>query len=188
MTMALWYASRATGLTSLVLLTAVVALGALNGGRFSSARWPRFAVAGVHRNLSLLTVAFLVVHIATAVIDPYAGIAWLNAVLPFSSSYHAFWLGLGAVAFDLFVALIVSSLLRPRIDVRIWRAIHWAAYVCWPVALAHGLGIGGTDSRLGWVLVLTGVCVLAVLGVVLWRVAASHPDTEARRQPWTGVR
>jgi sulfoxide reductase heme-binding subunit YedZ len=188
MTMTLWYASRATGLTSLVLLTAVVALGALNGGRFTSANWPRFAVAALHRNLSLLAVAFLVVHIATAVIDPYAGIAWLNAVLPFSSAYHPFWLGLGTVAFDLFMALIASSLLRPRIDVRVWRAIHWAAYVCWPVAVAHGVGIGGADSRLGWVLVLTGGCVLAVLAAVLWRVAAHHPDTDARRQPWTGVR
>jgi sulfoxide reductase heme-binding subunit YedZ len=73
--MALWYTSRATDLTSLVLLTAVTALGALTGGTFASAHWPRFALAGVHRNLSLLTVAFLVVHIATAVIDPHAGIA-----------------------------------------------------------------------------------------------------------------
>jgi predicted ferric reductase len=176
-----WYASRATGLASLLLLTAAVVLGALNGARVASARWPRFAVAGLHRNLSLLTVVFLAVHVMTAVVDPYAGIGWLAVVLPFVGSYHPFWLGLGALAFDLLVALVVSSLLRPRIDVRVWRVVHWAAYVCWPVAVAHGLGIGGVDSRTGWVLAVTGACVLAVVAAVAWRVSVRHPDTDARR-------
>jgi sulfoxide reductase heme-binding subunit YedZ len=185
---ALWYASRATGLALLVMLTAVVVLGALNGGRFAARNWPRFAISDVHRNLSLITVAFLVVHVATAIIDPYAGIAWLDAVVPFVSTYHPFWLGLGALASDLFLALIVSSLLRPRISQRVWRAVHWAAYVCWPVAVLHGWGIGGADSRLLWVLALIVVCVLAVIVAVGWRLASSHPDTEARRAPWAKAR
>jgi sulfoxide reductase heme-binding subunit YedZ len=185
---ALWYASRATGLALLVMLTAVVVLGALNSGRFAARTWPRFAIADVHRNLTLVTVAFLVVHVATAIIDPYAGIHWLDALVPFVSSYHPFWLGLGAVASDLFLALIVSSLLRPKISQRVWRALHWAAYACWPVAVVHGWGIGGADSRLGWVLVLMLCCALAVLVAVGWRLATSHPDTEARRRPWAKAR
>jgi hypothetical protein len=178
----LWYASRATGLLTLLLLTSVFVLGALTGGRASSARWPRFAVAALHRNLTLLTVAFVLVHVSTAVIDGYAGIAWLDVMLPFGSVYHPFWLGLGAAAFDLFVALLVSSLLRPHIRPRLWRGLHWAAYACWPVAIAHGLGIGGADSRTGWVLIVTGACALAAVSAVVWRVTALHPDTEARRQ------
>lgn len=178
---ALWYTSRATGLTSLLLLTAVMLLGAANSARFSSANWPRFAVAAVHRNLTLITVAFLAVHAATAVIDPYAGISWLNTVLPFTATYEPLWLGLGAAALDLLLALVVSSLLRPRINPRVWRGIHWVAYLCWPVAVLHGFGIGGADSRLGWVRLLDVACVLAVLAAVVWRGIARHPDTEARR-------
>ncbi len=185
---ALWYASRATGLVSLLLLTGVVVLGALNGARVGSRSWPRFALAGLHRNLSLLAVAFLAIHIATAIIDPYAGIGWASAVLPFVSHYHPFWLGLGALAFDLLIALIASSLARPRIDPRLWRAIHWAAYICWPVAVAHGWGIGGADARLRWVLAVTVACIVAVVGAVGWRVRARHPDSEARQRPFAGTR
>ncbi|MDT4992322.1 MAG: methionine sulfoxide reductase heme-binding subunit, partial [Actinoplanes sp.] len=75
---ALWYTSRATGIVSLLLLTSTVVLGALNGARVSSSAWPRFAVAAVHRNLSLIAVLFIAVHVATAVVDPYAGIGWLD--------------------------------------------------------------------------------------------------------------
>ncbi len=63
----------------------------------------------MHRNLSLLTLAFLAVHVASAIIDPYAGIAWLDVVVPFVSTYHPFWLGLGAVALDLILAVVVTS-------------------------------------------------------------------------------
>ncbi|WIX98486.1 ferric reductase-like transmembrane domain-containing protein [Amycolatopsis mongoliensis] len=181
MSTALWYASRGTGLVALVLLTAVVVLGAANAARFAARGWPRFALAEVHRGLSLLTVAFLAVHVSTAIIDPYAGIRWVSVLVPFSSAYQGFWLGLGSIAFDLLLALVVSSLLRPRISLRWWRLVHWAAYVCWPVAVVHGFGIGGADARLGWVRVLTAACVLAVPAAVGWRIRSSHADTEARR-------
>jgi methionine sulfoxide reductase heme-binding subunit len=185
---ALWYASRATGLVSQLLLTAVMVLGAANGARLSSHRWPRFAVAALHRNLSLLTVAFLAIHIATAIIDTYAGIEWITVVVPFVSHYEPFWLGLGTVAFDLLVALVLSSLARPRINPGLWRLIHWAAYACWPSAVIHGFGIGGADSRLVWVRVLDVVCVLIVVVAVWLRTGVQHADTEARRRPFEKVR
>jgi sulfoxide reductase heme-binding subunit YedZ len=176
----MWYASRATGVLALVLLTATVVLGALGGGRFSRTRWPRFVISAVHRNVSLLGVVFVLVHVVTAIVDPYAGIGWLDSVVPFTSVYHPFWLGLGAVTTDLLIAVVVTSLLRPRINVRLWRAVHWAGYACWPVALAHGIGIDPVDFRLGWMLALDCVCVVAVLVAVGWRAGTSHPDGEAR--------
>jgi methionine sulfoxide reductase heme-binding subunit len=176
----LWYASRSTGLLALVLFTVSVVLGALGGGRFAATRWPRFTIAGLHRSVSLLAVAFLLVHIGTSIIDPYAGIGWLDAIVPFGSIYHPFWLGLGAVATDLTAAIIITSLLRPRVNLRLWRWVHWTSYACWPLAVVHGIGTGPADFRLGWVVGLNIVCVLAVLGTLLWRVGTSHPDTEAR--------
>jgi DMSO/TMAO reductase YedYZ heme-binding membrane subunit len=178
---ALWYTSRATGIVSLLLLTSTVVLGALNGARVSSSAWPRFAVAAVHRNLSLIAVLFIAVHVATAVVDPYAGIGWLDVIVPFGSIYQPFWLGFGAVAGDLVIAIIVTSLLRHRIGVRVWRAVHWASYACWPIAVVHGLGTGGADSHSPVVLALDLTCVLAVTGAVAWRVRTAHPDTRARR-------
>jgi hypothetical protein len=177
---ALWFATRGFGVVALLLLTAVVVLGAAGATRWRSRRWPRFVVAGLHRNLTLLALVFIVLHVVTTVVDGYAPISLLNAVLPFTSPYRPIWLGLGAVAFDLLLALTATSLLRARIGYRRWRALHWLAYASWPVALVHGLGTG-TDARLAWLQVVTLACVACVVGAVLWRVSGSRATSGLRR-------
>jgi sulfoxide reductase heme-binding subunit YedZ len=165
---ALWYATRATGLVTMLLLTATVLLGILTTGRFAGGSWPRFLTVGLHRNLSLLVVVFLGLHIGTTVIDTFVSIPLAAAFIPFASPYKTAWLSLGAVALDLLVALVATSLIRNRLGLRTWRWVHWAAYICWPVALAHGLG-AGTDRGTLWVFVLTIACAAMVAGVATWR-------------------
>jgi DMSO/TMAO reductase YedYZ heme-binding membrane subunit len=170
----LWYATRATGLVALVLLTASMALGLLSSVRFERPNWPRFVTLGLHRNLTLLALAFTVVHVLTTVLDSFVSIPLPDAFIPFISSYRPIWVGLGAIAFDLMLALIVTSLLRTRIGLRSWRLVHWTAYLCWPVAVLHGLGTG-TDTPTAWVLVLTACCVLVIAALTLWRLARAWP-------------
>lgn len=170
MSSAVWYFSRATGLVSLVLFTGVVVLGALGAGRFATREWPRFAVAAVHRNLALTGLAFLAVHIASAILDGYVSLGWLDVVVPFGADYQPLWVGLGAVATDLLLAIVVTSLVRTRLPARAWRAVHWLAYLCWPVALVHGFGMAEDDAALGWIVALDVLCVLAVLGAAGYRV------------------
>jgi methionine sulfoxide reductase heme-binding subunit len=170
----LWYTTRATGVVALLLLTATVALGVAGTARFSTDLLPRVVRSGLHRNLSLLTVVFVAVHVVSTVLDPYAGIGIVSAVIPFSSAYRPLWLSLGTIGFDMLLALIVTSMLRTRVPARIWRGVHWLAYACWPVALWHGLGTG-TDSRLSWLLMLDGLCVLVVAGAVIWRLQLTGP-------------
>ena len=167
----LWYLTRATGVVSLLLLTAVVLLGVTASLRVSSERWPRFLVAGLHRNLTLLALAFLAVHIGTTVADNYAPVTIKDVFIPFVSAYRPIWVGLGTVAFDLLLALVATSLLRARVGVRLWRGLHWLAYVCWPIAVVHGLGTG-SDAKTTWMIMLTVVCVGSVALAVLPRVAA----------------
>jgi sulfoxide reductase heme-binding subunit YedZ len=167
-TRALWYLTRGTGVVSLLLLTGVALLGLAGAMQWTSPRWPRFVTQGLHRNLALLAVAFIVVHVASTVIDGFAPIRWIDAVVPFVSAYRAVWLGLGALAFDLFLALIVTSLLRARLGFRTWRAVHWLAYGCWPVAVLHGLG-AGSDTREPWMLAVVAICVGSVLSAAVWR-------------------
>jgi methionine sulfoxide reductase heme-binding subunit len=176
----LWYATRAAGIVTLVLLTAAMVLGILNAGRFASHRWPRFVVQGMHRNVSLLALVFLALHIGSTVIDTYTSIGLPDAVVPFLSSYKRWWLGLGALASDLMIVLAVSSLIRQRIGPRLWRAVHWAGYLCWPVAIAHGLGTG-TDHSKGWVLALTLACGAAVVMAATYRVVAIIPSRRLAR-------
>jgi len=166
---AFWFASRATGVVSLILFSLVAILGILVNRQGRLPGLPRFAVTGLHRNLSLLTVAFLGTHIVTAIVDGYAHIPWLSTVVPFSSGYERFWIGLGTVAIDLFAALIVTSLLRDRLKPAVWRAVHWLAYLCYPIVLVHSFG-ASKDLRSGWLLALTLVTVFAVVTAIGYRV------------------
>jgi sulfoxide reductase heme-binding subunit YedZ len=176
---ALWYLTRGTGLVAMILLSASVVLGVLEINRWASPAWPRFVTAGLHKNVSLLAVAFVAVHVATTVVDGFAPIGWLDAVVPLHSPYRPIWLGLGAVATDLLIAVTLTSLLRRRIGYRAWRIVHWSAYAAWPVAVVHGLGTG-SDSSHGWALAVYAACLVAVAGSVLWRVTAGWTSGTAK--------
>jgi methionine sulfoxide reductase heme-binding subunit len=170
----LWYTARATGVVALILLTLTVALGVAGSTRLSTPALPRLVRSGLHRNISLLSVAFVATHVLTTVLDPYASISITSAVIPFSSHYRPFWLSLGTIAFDMLLALVVTSMVRTRLSYRAWRAVHWLAYASWPIALWHGLGTG-SDSKLSWLLVLDALCVLVVAAAALWRLQLLPP-------------
>ena len=175
-----WYLTRSTGVVALVLLTVTVILGVIDVQRWSTPSWPRFVVDSLHRNVSMLVLVFLGLHIITAALDSFAPIALLDAVLPFIGSYRPFWLGLGAVAFDLLLAIAITSLMRQRLGYRAWRITHWLAYACWPIALLHGLGTG-SDVKSAWLLALTALCVVAVSVAVCVRTLPGWPEHRSVR-------
>jgi hypothetical protein len=170
---AIWYVTRASGVVALLLLTATTLIGVLTANRWRSERWPRFAVANLHRNLTLLALAFIATHVATIIADGYAPVGVRDVFVPFGSSYRPIWVGLGAVAVDLLLAITATSLLRKRISYRTWRALHWAAYAVWPLALFHGLGTG-SDARFGWMAALSFACLTLVVIAVATRLVRSR--------------
>jgi sulfoxide reductase heme-binding subunit YedZ len=159
---------------ALILLSTTVVLGILDQRRWHSERWPRFALHSIHRWVGLFAVSFLSIHILSVVVDGFVQIRLVDAVIPFGGSYRPFWLGLGALAFDLLLAVAITSLLKRRIGHRNWRTIHWLSYAAWPVALMHGLGTG-SDTRSAWMLGIAAVCVAAVWIAVFVRVSAALP-------------
>lgn len=177
---AYWYLTRSTGGVALLLLTIAIALGVVDVRRWSTPRWPRFVVDSLHRNVSLLAMVFLALHILTSVLDSFAPISLLDVFVPFTGSYRPFWLGLGAIAFDLLIAVTLTSMLRQRFGYASWRAIHWLTYASWPIALLHGFGTG-SDAASTWLLALSTFCAAVVLAAVLVRIAAGWPEHLARR-------
>jgi sulfoxide reductase heme-binding subunit YedZ len=164
-----WYFGRATGFVALILLTAVIVLGVLGPLRVSTDTWPRFAIRTIHRDLSLLALLVIAIHVVVLLLDGYVSIPLSAAVLPFGSGYQPFWTGMGALALDLLIAIIVTSLMRRILGYGTWRLIHWFTYVSWPIAVAHGIG-AGSDSGSAWALGLTGLCVAIVAAAVAMRV------------------
>jgi len=179
----LWLVSRASGLALLVLFSLVVVLGA--AARLGSAprRWPRFAVTEVHRALALFAVAFLGLHVLTAILDPYVTIGWAATVLPFASGYRTLAIGLGTLAVDLAGAVLLTSLARARLGYRAWRAVHWLAYLAWPVAFLHSL-TAGNDLGVWWVALIELGCAAMVAAAVMARLLHRvRPGTPAGRTP-----
>lgn len=168
-TQVLWFATRGTGIVSLILLTAVTVLGLLSITGWQRPGWPRFLSADLHNNLALLSVAFVAVHVVTAIIDPFTALGISAATIPFASSYRPLWVGLGVISVYLFVALIATSLLRERVGQRTWRAIHWLSYAGWPLAVAHSLG-AGSDAFAGWFLAVTLACIFCVAVALSLRI------------------
>jgi predicted ferric reductase len=177
----LWYTTRGSGAVSLILLSAVVMLGVLSSLRVQGQGWPRFLTPTLHRNVALIAVVFLAFHVVTAIVDPFTHLGWLAAVIPFSSYYRTFWLGLGTIALELLTAIVITSLARRFIGRIAWRATHWLAYASWPIAVVHGLGTG-TDAWSAWLFALTALCVGAV------SVAAGHRLLIGSRDPLATMR
>ena len=182
----LWYATRASGLMALVLLTLTMVLGLTTTTRARARNWPGFAQQEMHRRISILAVVFLAIHVLTSVLDTYVHIGWAAIVVPFTSGYASFWVGVGAVALDLMVAVFVSSLLRARMRPRTWRAVHWLAYLSWPVAVAHTFGMG-TDAREHWVVALGVACGVAVGAALAWRLRAASRQSAVRAMHTVGA-
>ena len=170
-TQILWFATRGAGIVSLILFSVVACLGLLAVARTQSVRWPRFLTVELHRNLALLSVAFLAIHILTAVFDPFTNLGIGAALVPLASSYRPLPVAFGVVSVDLVAAVVVTSLLRERIGHRVWRAVHWASYAAWPLAVEHTL-TAGSDSFTPWMLVVQVGCVLAVSTALVWRLTS----------------
>ncbi len=183
----LWFVSRATGVASITLLTAVLVLGLVTASRRPPQGIRSAVVMGLHRSLALGSVAFLLVHIATAIGETYVSIDLVSAVVPFTSGYERAWVGLGTLAIDLAAAVVATSLLRHRLPERVWRAVHLLAFVFWPVALVHGIALGTSgETVLRAITIACGVVGVAAIG---WRLFASSPDAERREavlvQEWS---
>jgi hypothetical protein len=175
-----WYLTRGSGAVSLLLLTGALVLGIVDVTRWRRERWPRFVVDGLHRNVSLLALAFLAIHIVTSVLDTFAPLGLKDAIVPFLSPYRPLWLGFGALAFDVLLAVAVTSVVRRRLGYRAWRAVHWVAYASWPLAVLHSLGTG-SDATQPWLLILTLLCLVSLVAAIGWRIASGWPHQEQLR-------
>jgi methionine sulfoxide reductase heme-binding subunit len=177
---ALWAFGRGAGITALVFLTISLALGiATRSGRRVLAL-PRFAVADVHRFAALAGMLLVVLHMVLLFFDPYSQLRLVDFILPFLGSYRPLWQGLGTLAFDVFVIVVITSIVRDRIGVRIFRLVHWATYALWPIALAHALG-NGTDAIQMWFLLVAGCCALTVAAALVWRLRANYTEYASAR-------
>ncbi len=160
------------GVFALIALTASVGAGLAAADRVVMSPGGRIAAQAAHRAVSFAAVVFLVIHITVEVLAGRSRPS--DAVVPFLDPGRTFYLGLGTVASDLLVVIVVTGLLRGRFararPAWLWRALHAAAYLCWPLAIVHGLLAGRTAKPyVDW---SYGACAAAVALALVFRLAA----------------
>lgn len=167
------------GVLALVSLTAAVVWGLIATDRLVLSPRARLLAQGVHRATAVCALGFLLAHIGVKVAEAHT--TTTAALLPFASGITGRdgLVGLGTVAAYLLVLAAATGALRSafaaRGRARRWRFLHGCAYAAWCAAILHGLNAGRAPA--GWVTASYALCLTAVAGALVLRVA------RARRRP-----
>jgi DMSO/TMAO reductase YedYZ heme-binding membrane subunit len=172
-----------SGVLALIALTAAVGAGIVATDRIVMAPGSRVVAQAVHRAVSFGALAFLITHIVLEILAHRSHV--IDAVVPFLAQGRRFYIGLGTVASDLVVLLIITGIARGRFASRwpwTWRVIHATAYLAWPLSIVHGL-LAGRQAKpyVDW---SYGACVAAVaLALVIRFVATIRSRREIAPHP-----
>ena len=177
-----WYLARASGITAYVFMTAAMIAGLVVKSRPFGAAVKPAAQIDVHRFVTTLALGGIVVHILTLVLDSTIEIGLSAVLVPGLSPYKPLWTGLGVLAAELTVLVIVSFPLRKRIGGKNWRRLHWATYAIFVLSTAHGLA-AGTDSGQVWAMDMYLGAVGAVAFATVYRVLTRRPKPVPKPNP-----
>jgi DMSO/TMAO reductase YedYZ heme-binding membrane subunit len=171
-----------SGAFALIALTVAVAAGLVATDRIFMPPAGRVMSQAVHRALSLAAVGFLATHVVMEVLAHRS--RPVDAVGPFLASGQRLYLGLGTLASDLVLLVLVTGVARRRFAgwPAAWRAVHVTAYLAWPLAILHGL-LAGRQAK-PYVYWSYGGCLAAVaLALAIRLVATVRSRTEAAAHP-----
>lgn len=142
----IWLAARATGIVTLILLTAVVVMGVL----LSHPRQPQWKTAkGIfpwHESVWVFVLAFLAIHVISLVADPYAGVGIGGALVPGLSEYRSVPVALGVIGLYAFVVTVVTARYTKLLPRGLWLRLHRLSAVVLALAWLHGV-LAGTDTE-----------------------------------------
>lgn len=174
-----WLLARITGLTAFAVLSLSVLSGeALRTSVLDFLATNR-AIRRLHEFTTPLWIPLVLVHLVALLLDRTARIRPVDLFVPFVTGYepYAVPVGLGTIAFDIVVVVIVTSWLRRHMSNTLWTWIHRTSYAGFIAVFFHGV-LAGTDfsapavSAFAW----ATAAALAVVGIsrILWgRLPAS---------------
>jgi sulfoxide reductase heme-binding subunit YedZ len=184
--MDLWITARAAGLALLCMLSISAALGLIASLKAASPQ-RRAILQYAHRSAAMLSMALLVVHVVAIVLDTYAGVGVLGALVPLASGYRPFAVALGVLSAYAMLITVALGLARSKFAAsprraRSWRALHIASSGLWVMAVIHSL-LAGTDTGAGgWARLIVYGCIALLVTAAAVRAAAARRITTAHRQ------
>ena len=177
-----WFLARAAGLSAYLMLFLNVFLGLAVRSKVLEALLARWRSFDLHQFTALLALGFLALHGLALLGDRYIGFSPAELLVPFASPYRPVWTALGVMALYLFLGVLASSYLRKLIGQRLWRAIHYSAFVAFLLAMAHGI-FAGSDSSEPWAAALYGGTgsIIGLLVILRVKSASGRVPAQAPR-------
>jgi predicted ferric reductase len=177
-----WYVTRASGIIAYLLLWFSTILGLAVTSKYLDGMLDRLFTYDFHEFISLLAIAFTLVHVLVLTLDKYLPYTFAQILVPFISPYRPFWVGVGVISFYLIVLVTVTFYFRNKIGKRAFRTIHYLSLLSYIGVTLHGY-YSGTDTALPSMKILYNVSGLAVLFLtVYWLVMLGFRKVEMRRK------
>jgi len=169
-----WVLGRASGLTSYLLIVALVTTGLILSHPWArKMRRPTAATRlGLHVSLATFTLAFTVLHVVVLATDPWAKVGWQGALLPMASEFRPVPITLGVVAVWAGLITGITARLAGSIAARVWWPVHKVAVGMLILVWGHSVLAGSDAPTLRWFYLATGI---AVLGLAVTRYGARTP-------------
>jgi predicted ferric reductase len=176
-----WYVTRASGIVAYLLLWFSMVLGLAVTSKYLDRLLDRVFTYDFHQFISLLSIAFVFLHVAVLLLDRYLPYTLWQTLVPFISPYRPIWVGVGVIGFYLTLLVTITFYIRNRIGMRAFRLIHFLSLIGYLGATLHGV-YAGTDSPLAAMqLLYKGTALVVVFLTVFWLVLLALRKLEARR-------
>ena len=175
-----WYITRASGIVAAVALFILIlsGVGFITGRSFTFLE-PLTAWA-THRAIGIVFAVSIFIHGAALLFDNYLPFTVTEVLFPFVSHYRtatlfgvhlgSLYVALGIIAMYLVAAMVLSTYLWIDKKPRIWKAVHFLAYLVMIFVFVHALYLG-TDLASGplriiWIVlgVIAGLAFIVRLG------------------------
>jgi len=163
-----WFVTRSSGFVAYLLLWLSTAWGLAIPSKILDRWLQRTFTFDFHQFISLLSLAFLALHVSILLFDQYMPFTWAQLLVPFLSPYRPLWVGIGVIALYLTALVTVTFYIRRWIGMKTFRYIHYSSLLAYLGATAHSF-FSGTDSSLtlAW-LMYAGTFLVVVFLTVYW--------------------
>jgi predicted ferric reductase len=174
-----WISSRLLGFLAYFALAGSVVYGLLLSTKLLDAFAHRPISFTLHQDLASVGLGLAGIHGALLGLDRTVPTSVAQLAVPFTTDYRPVWVGLGQIAFWIAVAVVASFYVRRRIGQRAWRVLHYATFLAFVGATAHGIG-AGTDTA-GWAWWMYLIATDVVVFLLTYRIVASIAGRRQRR-------
>jgi sulfoxide reductase heme-binding subunit YedZ len=167
-----WYMTRASAIVAFALVGLTTGLGLVVTSRLGDGILGRPWVFEVHKFTSLLALAFIGLHLAVLIPDPWTDFEPMDLLLPGPSPYRPLAVAIGVLAMYGAVVAAGSFYIKEHLGRRTWRALHYASFGAFLLALLHGL-YAGTDSGEPWMRLTYFVTGMIIFFLIVFRILAA---------------